>query len=73
MRRVTHLAPALWMLFADAPNPADCPHRNCGYDNHVTAGGIAAVLVVAIVVFVLLVILALALVFRRRRRRRRHG
>lgn len=69
---MTHLAAAFPMLFADAPNPADCPHHNCGYTyHHVTSGGIAVALVVVIVVAVLLVLLAIALVLRRRRRHRR--
>jgi hypothetical protein len=70
IRPVTHLVLAVPMLFADAPNPADCPHHNCGYYHHVTTGGIAVVVVVVIVVFVLLVLLAIALLLRRRRRRR---
>jgi hypothetical protein len=71
MRAVTHLVPAFLMLFADAPNPDDCPNHDCGYTyHHVTSGGIAVALVVAIVVAVLLVLLAVALVLRRRRRRR---
>ena len=42
---MTMVTPAqlLPLLFADAPNPADCPHHHCDY-HHVTAGGIAAVL-----------------------------
>lgn len=56
--------------FADAPNPADCPHHQCGY-HPITSGGIAAALVVLIVVVVLLGVLTVALVHRRRRRRRR--
>jgi hypothetical protein len=72
MQPKAHLAAAFPMLFADAPNPADCPHRNCGYSyHHVTSGGIAVALVVAIVVAALLVLLAIALVIRLRRRRRR--
>jgi hypothetical protein len=72
MRAMTYLAPALALppLFADAPNPAFCPHHHCSY-HHVTTGGIAVVLVVVIVVLVLLVVLAIALLRRRRRRRRR--
>jgi hypothetical protein len=71
MPAMTPLASALPMLFADAPNPADCPHHDCGYHDHVTTGGIAVVLVVAIVVVGLLILLALALLLRRRRRRHR--
>jgi heme/copper-type cytochrome/quinol oxidase subunit 2 len=72
MLRVTFLAAPLLVpiLFADAPNPADCPHHQCNY-HPATAGGIAVALVVVIVVVVLLVLLTLALLHRRRRRRRR--
>lgn len=68
---MTQLVSAFPMLFADAPNPADCPHHRCGYYQHVTAGGLAVAFVVAIIVVALLVILAIALLLRRRRRRRR--
>jgi heme/copper-type cytochrome/quinol oxidase subunit 2 len=61
---------SLPILFADAPNPADCPHHQCDY-HPATAGGIAAALVVIVVVVVLLVVLTVALVRRRRRRHRR--
>ena len=73
MRAMTYLAPALALRlpFADAPNPASCPHHHCSYYHHVTSGGIAVVLVVVIVVLVLLVLLAIALLRRRRRRRGR--
>ena len=57
-------------LFADAPNPADCPHHQCNY-HPATTGGILAALVVIVVVVVVLVVLAVAL--RRRHRRRRHA
>ena len=57
------------ILFADAPNPASCPHHQCNY-HPVTSGGLAVALVVVIVVVVLLVLLAAALLDRRRRRRR---
>jgi heme/copper-type cytochrome/quinol oxidase subunit 2 len=59
---------SLPILFADAPNPADCPHHQCNY-HPVTTGGIVAALVVVIVVAVLLVFLTVALLRRRRRRR----
>jgi hypothetical protein len=58
--------------FADAPNPADCPHHQCDY-HPVTAGGIAAALVVVIVVAALLLALTVALLRRRRRRARAGG
>ena len=72
MRAMPYVAPALALLplFADAPNPALCPHHHCSY-HHATSGGIAVVLVVVIVVLVLLVVLAIALLRRHRRRRRR--
>ncbi len=56
--------------FADAPNPADCPHHQCNY-HPATTGGIAIAFVVVIVVAVLLLVLAVALLRRHRRRRRR--
>jgi len=59
---------SLPLLFADAPNPADCPHHQCNY-HPVTSGGIVAALVVVLVVAVLLVSLTVALLRRRRRRR----
>lgn len=60
---------SLPVLFADAPNPADCPHHQCNY-HPVTATGLAAALVVLIIVGVLLVMLTVALLHRHRRRRR---
>ena len=70
MTRMTLVASLLSLpiLFADAPNPADCPHHQCNY-HPVTTGGIVAALVVVIVVAVLLVFLTVALLRRRRRRR----
>lgn len=60
---------SLPILFADAPNPAFCPHHQCNY-HPATFGGLAVALVVVIVVVVLLAVLAAALLHRRRRRRR---
>lgn len=59
---------SLRLLFADAPNPADCPHHQCNY-HPVTSAGIVAALAVVIVVVLLLVLLTVALLRRRRRRR----
>jgi heme/copper-type cytochrome/quinol oxidase subunit 2 len=60
------LLPAL--PFADAPNPAFCPHHQCAYYHQVSAGGVAVLTVVAIVVVVLVLALVFALLRRRRRR-----
>jgi heme/copper-type cytochrome/quinol oxidase subunit 2 len=71
MTRMTLVASLLSLpiLFADAPNPADCPHHQCNY-HPATSGGIVAALVVVIVVVVLLVLLTMMLLHRHRRRRR---
>jgi hypothetical protein len=57
------------LLFADAPNPAYCPHHQCSYyETHLTSGGVAAIAIVAIVVAVLIVLIAIGLLIRRLRR-----
>ena len=63
---------SLSLPFADAPNPADCPHHQCDY-HPVTSGGIAVALIVVIVVAVLLLVLTVAFIHRHRRRSRGRG
>lgn len=64
----------LGSILADAPNPADCPHRQCNYHSPAQIA-----LVVAIVIVILLVVAAVAGVLivvgvrRSRRRRARAG
>jgi hypothetical protein len=55
------------LLYANAPNPADCPHRDCGY-YQVDEGSTVSVLAVIAVVALLLAAVAIVVIARRRRR-----